>query len=164
MGLGQSLRAVVGQLGGAHTYDDDYNDDAFAVRVAFESGDSDECDAIYRDESFVPPRQAKQRSGRPLAIVRPAGVQFSLVSPQDFDDARQIADRLRAGGPVIVDLQGCGPDLSKRLTDFCSGLAYALEGRLQCIGETVVLLAPHTVELSSEALGGLQERRFFNQV
>jgi len=27
-----------------------------------------------------------------------------------------------------------------------------------------VLLAPHNVELSSEAPGGLHERRFFNQV
>jgi len=27
-----------------------------------------------------------------------------------------------------------------------------------------VLLAPPNVELSSEALGGLRERRFFNQV
>jgi len=35
---------------------------------------------------------------------------------------------------------------------------------MQDVGEKVVLLAPHNVELSSEALGGLQERRFFNQV
>jgi len=96
--------------------------------------------------------------------VRPPRIEFSLVTPQDFDAAQQIADHLRADSPVIVDLQSCGRDLSKRLTDFCSGLTYALEGSLQCIGENVVLLAPHNVELSSEAPGGLHERRFFNQV
>src|SRR5450759_1042306 len=116
MGLAQSLRAVVGQFGGAR---DDY-------------------DAYADDDAFA--------------------------GPVEFEDAQQIADRLRAGTPFIVDLQSCGRDLSKRLTDFCSGLTYALEGSLQYIGEKVVLLAPHNVELSSEAPGGLQERRFFNQV
>jgi len=174
MGLAQSLRAVVGQFGGAHDdYDDYYDDDAFAGPVEFERGDevprrerggSADYDAIYRDESRLRPQQARQGAAKPLALVRPPRIEFSLVTPQDFDDAQQIADRLRADTPVIVDLQSCGRDLSKRLTDFCSGLTYALEGSLQFIGEKVVLLVPHNVELSSEASGGLQERRFFNQV
>lgn len=174
MGLAQSLRAVVGQFSGAHDdYDDYADDDAFAGPVEFESGDeaqrrerggSADYDEIYRDESLRHSSQARERAARPLAIVRPPRIEFSLVTPQDFDDAQQIADRLRAGTPVIVDLQSCGRDLSKRLTDFCSGLTYALEGSLEYIGEKVVLLAPHNVELSSEAPGGLQERRFFNQV
>jgi cell division inhibitor SepF len=174
MGLAQSLRAVVGQFSGAHDdYDAYADDDAFAGPVEFESGDeaqrreragSADYDEIYRDESPLRPQQARGRAARPLALVRPPRIEFSLVTPQDFDAAQQIADHLRADSPVIVDLQSCGRDLSKRLTDFCSGLTYALEGSLQCIGENVVLLAPHNVELSNEPPGGLHERRFFNQV
>jgi cell division inhibitor SepF len=96
--------------------------------------------------------------------VRPQRLEFALITPQDFTAAQLIADRLRAGRPVIVDLQACGPDSSKRLTDFCSGLTYALEGSLQCIGETVIVLLPHGVEVSSDAPGSLPERRFFNRV
>jgi cell division inhibitor SepF len=171
MALGQSLRAVVGQFGGAHG--DYYDDAAFAAPAESARGDeaprrerggSADYDAIYRDESRLRPRQARQRDARPLALVRPSRIEFSLVTPQDFDDAQQIADRLRADGPVIVDMGSCGRELSTRLTDFCSGLTYALECSLQYIGETVVLLVPHNVELSSEAPGGLHERRFFNQV
>jgi len=174
MGLAQSLRAVVGQFGGARDdYDDYYDDDAFSGPVELESGDEarprergggDDYDTIYRDESPLRPQQARLRAARPLALVRPPRIEFSLVTPQDFNDAQQIADRLRADSPVIVDLQSCGRDLSKRLTDFCSGLTYALEGSLQHIGEKVMLLAPPNVELSSEAPGSLHERRFFNQV
>lgn len=173
MGLAQSLRAVVGQFGGARDdYDDYADDDGFAAPAEYERdeaqrrerGGSADYDEIYRDESLRHSPQARERAARPLAIVRPPRIEFSLVTPQDFDDAQQIADRLRAGTPVIVDLQSCGRDLSKRLTDFCSGLTYALEGSLQYIGDKVVLLAPHNVELSSEAPGGLHERRFFNQV
>ena len=174
MGLGRSLRAVVGQFSAA---DDDYDayadDDAFAGPVEFETGDeaqrrgrggSADFDEIYRDEPLRHPQQDRQGAGRPLAIVRPLRIEFSLVAPQDFDDARQIADRLRADSPVIVDLQSCGRDLSERLIDFCSGLTYALGATLEYVGDKVVLLAPHDVELSSAAPGCLRAGRFFNQV
>ena len=175
MGLTQSLRAVVDQFGGARDdYDDyyDYDDEAFAGPAEHERdeapcrerGGNADYDDVYRDE---PPRRspsARERSVRPLALVRPQRLGFSLVAPQDFDAAQQIADRLRADSLVIVDLESCGQDLAKRLTDFCSGLTYALEGSLQHIGEHVMLLAPRNVELSSEALSGLRERRFFNRV
>ena len=154
MGLARSLRALVDQFGGAQDDYDDYDDDAFAGSAEFERG----------DEALGHSPLARERAVTPLAIVRPPRVEFALLTPQDFAAAQQIADRLRAGRPVIVDLQSCAQDLSKRLTDFCSGLAYALEGDLEYIGETVVLLVPHNFELSSDAPGSLRERRFFNQI
>jgi cell division inhibitor SepF len=175
MGLAQSLRTVVDQFGGAQDeYDeyDEYDDEMFEGPAERERGDatprrerggSADYDDIYRDEPLRRSPPATERAVRPLALVRPPRLGFSLVTPQDFDDAQQIADRLRADSLVIVDLQSCGHDLSKRLTDFCSGLTYALEGSLQYIGEQVVLLVPHTVDLSSAILGELHGRRFFNQ-
>lgn len=85
-----------------------------------------------------------------------------LISPIDFDDAQQIADRLKIATPVIIDLGNCGDDLSRRLLDFCSGLTYALEVGLHFLGESVVLLAPQGVELSGGTAGA--SPRFFNQV
>ncbi|MCX6373690.1 MAG: cell division protein SepF [Actinobacteria bacterium] len=173
MGLAQSLRAVVDQLGGAgDDYDDyDYDDDTFAGSAECERHEAPrrerataDYDDIYRDEPLRRSPSMREPSARPLALVRPPRVGFSLVTPRDFDAAQQIADHLRADRLVIVDLESCGPDLSKRLTDFCSGLTYALEGNVEYIGEKVMLLTPPAAEVSSEALGGLQERRFFNQV
>jgi len=183
MGLTQSLRAVVDQFGGARDdYDDydDYDDDASAGPAGYERdeaprrepgeaprrepGAGADYDDIYCDGPLrgSPPMSA--RAARPLALVRPPRLGFALVTPQDFEAAQQIADHLRADSLVIVDMESCGRDLAERLTDFCSGLAYALEGSLQHIGAQVVLLAPHNVDLSSEASGGLRERRFFNRV
>ena len=174
MGLTQSLRAVVDQFGGARDdYDDydDYNDDASAGPAEHERDEAPrrerggaDYDDIYRDEPLRRSPPVRELAARPLALVRAPRLGFSRVTPQDFEAAQQIADHLRADSLVIVDLEGCGRDLSTRLTDFCSGLAYALEGSLEHIGEKVVLLAPHNVDLSSEASGGLRERRFFNQV
>lgn len=174
MGLAQSLRAVVDQLGGAGDVydDDDYDDDTFAGSAEYERheaprrgrGRSADYDEIYRDEPLRRSASMREPSARPLALVRPLRVRFSLVTPGDFDAAQQIADHLRADRLVIVDLESCGPELAKRLTDFCSGLTYALEANVEYIGEKVMLLTPHAAEVSSDALGGLRERRFFNQV
>jgi len=145
MSLSGSLRAAVAQFGGARDDYDEYDDD-------YETGDYES-----------PARSASGRDERPLALVRPRRVKFALVEPQDFDDAQQIADHVRAGDPVIVDLQGCDARLRNRLTDFFSGLAYAVDGSVESVGEQVMLLAPPAVELSSGADGEPHRRRFLNQ-
>jgi cell division inhibitor SepF len=143
MSLSASLRAAVAQFGGAR--DDDYDDD-------YETG-----------EYESPPSSASARDARPLALIQPRHVRFALVAPRDFDDAQQIADHVRAGDPVLVDLQACDAELRKRLTDFFSGLAYAVDGSVESVGDQVVLLAPPAVELSSGAAGEPHRRRFLNQ-
>ena len=145
MSLSGSLRAAVAQFGGARDDYDEFDDD-------YETGDYES-----------PARSASGRDDRPLALVRPRRVKFALVAPQDFDDAQRIADHVRAGDPVIVDLQGCDDQLRKRLTDFFSGLAYAVDGGVESVGEQVVLLAPPAVELSSGAGGEPHRRGFLNQ-
>ena len=144
MSLSRSLRAVAGQFGVSRE-DYDYDD--------------------YYDEDDAGPEEAyRDHEARPLAVVRPPHVRFLLVAPTDFDDAQGIADALRSGSPVILDLHACGPDLCKRLVDFCSGLTYALEGSVQQLGEHAMLIAPEGVELDSDDPVGLSERRFLNQV
>ena len=83
--------------------------------------------------------------------MRPGNAQFCLLAPQQFNDAQQIADRFRAGAAVICNLQGCETTLAGRLADFCSGLAYALDGRLERLDDRILLLAPGTIALSHQA-------------
>ena len=101
---------------------------------------------------------------RPLELVRRPRFAFEVVAaPEGFEVAQTIADRLRDGSPVLVDLRGCDAQLSGRLTDFCSGLVYALEGTLQHIGEEVILLAPSHVDLSGDEASAVREPGFYNR-
>jgi len=170
MGLAESLRAAVGHIGGAYDYDE-YDDAAFDGPPECPSDEEPrrarggtDFDEIYRDTSSQYSPRRREWDAPPLALVRPPRLEFALVAPGDFDDAQKIADGLRAGNPVIVDLTDCARDLSIRMIDFCSGLTYAIEGSLQYVGEAVVLLMPHTLELSSEAPGQIREARFLNQI
>jgi cell division inhibitor SepF len=116
-----------------------------------------------------------ERGGGQTAVLRPrpravqaapgdAAVRVHLVIPRSFNDAQQIADKFKEGTPVILNLQGSDPDLSKRLIDFASGLTYALDGGMQRVADKVFLLTPRNVEVSAEERARLLERGgFFNQ-
>ena len=77
--------------------------------------------------------------------------------PMQFGDARQIADRLMANQPVIVNLQVADRELMRRMIDFCSGVAYALSGKMERVADKVFLVTPSNVKVSAEERQRLQE-------
>ena len=97
------------------------------------------------------------------AVPSSASLQVHLVVPRSFNDAQQTADKFKDGIPVILNLQTCEQDLSKRLIDFASGLTYALDGGMQRVADKVFLLTPRNVEVSAEERARLLERGFFNK-
>ena len=116
----------------------------------------------WPSEEATPVRRERPSRLRSVTAASPAKVH--LVVPRTFNDAKQIADRLKAQMPVILNLQGAENDLSKRLIDFASGLTYALDGSMQRVADRVFLLTPRDVELSAEERARAIERGgFFNQ-
>jgi cell division inhibitor SepF len=111
------------------------------------------------------PAPARPRPVRHMeAVPNPNAVRVHLVLPRSFNDAQQIADKFKHGIPVILNLQGADPELSKRLIDFASGLTYALDGGMQRVADKVFLLTPRNVEVSAEQRAQLLERGgFYNQ-
>jgi cell division inhibitor SepF len=118
-------------------------------------------DDAQRTAVLRPPGGGSRRA--PLEAVASASVKVHLVVPRSFNDAQSIADKFKDAVPVILNLQGTDPELSKRLIDFSSGLTYALNGGMQRIADKVFLLTPRNVEVSAEERARLIERGFFNQ-
>lgn len=115
-------------------------------------------DDIFADEAprgRAPVMRAVENRSQPAEV--------HLVVPKSFNDAQQIADRFKAGVPVILNLQGAETDLAKRLIDFSSGLTYALDGGMQRVADKVFMLTPRNVEVSAEERARLLEKGFFNQ-
>jgi cell division inhibitor SepF len=81
-----------------------------------------------------------------------------LLVPRSFNDAQSLADRFKAGIPVILNLQATDAELSKRLMDFASGLTYALGGGMQRVADKVFLLTPLNVQVSAEERARILDR------
>ena len=109
------------------------------------------------------PRGAR-RTASVTAMPSLQSPRFHLVSPTAFNDAQEIGDKFREGFSVIMNLQAAEPELSRRLVDFASGLAYGLGGSMQPAAERVFLITPAGVAVSAEERRRfLEDRGFFNQ-
>jgi cell division inhibitor SepF len=52
------------------------------------------------------------------------------IRPMTYADAEQVAQELRRGSVVVLDLRPTRPELAKRILDFSFGVASALEGQV----------------------------------
>jgi cell division inhibitor SepF len=76
---------------------------------------------------------------------------IETVTPQAYSEAGQIADLLREGVPVIVNVSLLSDAETRRLVDFMAGLKAGLMGESKRVAETVYLLAPNGVEIDPDA-------------
>ena len=102
-------------------------------------------------------RQPDPRVGfvKPVPAEKP---KLHLSQPHRFSDVQEIGDRFKERQLVLVDLSNLPKDLSRRVIDFCSGVTYSLEGRIEKLSEVVLLLSPGNVELSAQDKDRLMER------
>jgi cell division inhibitor SepF len=159
------MHRVKVMLGLADEYDDEYDDE---YAPADESDDDDDATGSraytspYGAEPLSVRRISREpdleraRDAAPLRAVPSSGDQASApqvkihtVEPRSFSEAQSIADKFKAGQPVIMNLTETDSDLSKRLLDFASGLTYALDGGLQKVSDRVFMLTPRNVDLST---------------
>ena len=113
-----------------------------------------------RDDTDAPSVVGGPRPSAVRPIPMPA-TRVHVMDPKGFNDAQEVGDRLKAGQPVILNLQGVERDLQRRMIDFSSGLAYALNGTMSKAAEQVFLLTPSNVEVSEEEKERLQARGLY---
>ncbi|HZJ27895.1 MAG TPA: cell division protein SepF [Acidimicrobiia bacterium] len=106
------------------------------------------------------PREDPPRVGA-IRAVPATSARVHVVEPEGFNDAQDVGDRLKDRQPVILNLQGLGRDLQRRLIDFSSGLAYAVGGSMSRVADQVFLLTPTDVEVSDEEKERLQARGLY---
>ncbi|MEW6060108.1 MAG: cell division protein SepF [Actinomycetota bacterium] len=83
--------------------------------------------------------------------------------PRRFNEAREVADRFKAGIPVIMNLQSTDDTIARRLVDFASGLVYGLDGKIEMVANRVYLLTPANMEVSAEDRERIAGGDFYNQ-
>ncbi len=114
---------------------------------------------LTRDEIGSTPGIVTSRTSvvRPVPSDSGQGARVHVVAPTEFTDGKTIADKLVGSQPVIVNLQLADRDLMRRIIDFCSGVAYAIGGKMERVADKVFLVTPQNVRVSAEERQRLQE-------
>jgi cell division inhibitor SepF len=88
---------------------------------------------------------------------------ITTVHPKTYNEARQIGERFREGGAVIMNLTELSDADAKRLVDFAAGLIFGLRGSIERVTNKVFLLSPRDVDVTAEDKARIREGGFFNQ-
>ena len=83
-------------------------------------------------------------------VVNTNKIQLILVRPESFNDAPTIAANMRAKKAVVLNLEGVEKNLARRVVDFLSGCAYALDGKVKKIAQSTYLFCPNSMEVAGD--------------
>lgn len=105
------------------------------------------------------PVRPQKREGRVVNLngTGSAGqMKVVLIKPERFETAAEIADHLREKHAIVMNLETTGKDVSRRLIDFLSGVAYAQDGKIKKIASNTYIITPYNVDLSGDLVDELE--------
>jgi len=91
----------------------------------------------------------KQRPQRPQRAMNFGSkeAQVILFSPKTFDEAGEIVNHINANHSVVMTLEGIPTDTARRLLDFISGIAFALQGKITPVSAKTYFVTPQNVDI-----------------
>lgn len=138
---------------GINDDDDDYyeQEDVFPVRS------NDLADEDYQHQPETPGK----RNNKVVNINATTQLKVAILKPERFDDASTVADHLNAKRTVVLNLESTNKDVSRRLVDFLSGVAYANNGQIKRIANSTFIITPYNVDIMGDLLGELESNGVF---
>ena len=79
-------------------------------------------------------------------------LQVVLVKPDRFDEVTTIADHLNEGKTVVLNLEDSQREISRRIVDFLSGVAYANNGNMRKVAKNTFIIVARGVDVMGELL------------
>ena len=136
-------------------YDDADFDTGFIEPELTDAEVEEEVEAVNEPEVAEAPRTKNAFAGTEIGAA--ASLELKVVRPEQFEDSCDIADHLLAGRTVVLNMDFINKDVTRRLIDFLSGVAYSIHGRFQRVATGTYIITPRNVEVS-EAVKGEETR------
>ena len=117
--------------------------------------------SAYNDQEDVNEEQVPPRRNKVVNINATTQLQVVLVKPERFDDASAVADHLNAKRTVVLNLESTNKEVSRRLVDFLSGVAYANNGQIKRVANSTFIITPYNVDIMGDILDELENNGVF---
>ena len=77
-------------------------------------------------------------------------VKMVITQPTSFDQSEEICNYLKERKSIIINLEYVNKDVARRIIDFLSGASHALNGHIQKVSNSILLLAPVNYDIESD--------------
>ena len=140
-----------------HPYAED--EDLFEEDDGFKPAKAPKKDFSFEtDTDFSAPAPTERRRGnsKVLNINSTTQLQVILARPERLEQAAELADHLRERRAVVMNMEAADRDLTRRIVDFISGCAYALDGSVRKIAAGTFLATPCNVDIVGDLIDELE--------
>lgn len=144
-----------GLMGEGDEYEDQYIDDGPQM-VNNNSGVG-----IGMDGETEEPAEGTSKKNKVVNIHATTQLKVVLVKPERFEDASTIADHLNNKRTVVLNLESTNKEVSRRLVDFLSGVAYANNGQIKRVANSTFIITPYNVDIMGDLLDELENNGAF---
>jgi len=105
--------------------------------------------------SSAPGRPLRPKEGKVVSLGS-SNMQVVVLKPERFETAAEIVDHLREKRAVLINLETTPKDVTRRLVDFLSGAAYALDGKVKKVAANTYIITPPSVNLMGDLMDELE--------
>ena len=145
-----------GLMGEGDEYEDQYIDDGPQMVNNNNSGVG-----IGMDEETEEPAEGTSKKNKVVNIHATTQLKVVLVKPERFEDASTIADHLNNKRTVVLNLESTNKEVSRRLVDFLSGVAYANEGKIKKVAISTYIITPYNVDSLGDLIDELENNGMY---
>ena len=114
----------------------------------------EEVEELENEEEIVEDDEERKLWGRKnnkvVSMPQPQQVKMVISQPTTFEQAANICDLLKEKKSVIINLEYVNKDVARRIIDVVSGAVHALDGHMQKISNSIVLIAPFNYDIANE--------------
>lgn len=110
---------------------------------------------VSREEQNLrtPSKKSSGASNKVVNIHTTAQLQVVLFKPERFgEETRAVADELLKTHTVVLNLEETSKEVSRRIIDFLSGVAYANSGKIKRVATSTFIITPYNVDLTGDEL------------
>lgn len=123
-------------------FDEEYNE------VTEEGYDSDEEE---EDEEVSDSEEFDGNQGRVIQFHgKEEGESVKVIRAQTFNEAQIVAEFLKEGKTIVVNLEGIEIGKAQRIIDFIGGASFAVDGSLKAISNNIFIVAPGNIEVTGD--------------
>ena len=150
MSMLDSLRSKLGIDPDADSYVDDTEENVFPGGQGAAAA-----------QEYTQQQEIKQHSNKVVNINATTQLQVVLVKPERFDNVSEIAEHLRERRAVVLNLESTNKDVARRLVDFLSGCAYALDGKIKKVAISTYIITPLNVDIVGDLVEELENNGMY---
>ena len=103
-------------------------------------------------QTFSRPQTA-QRAATGVNLGASTGnIELKVVRPERFENVTQVAEHLLNKRTVVLNLEATSKEVSRRILDFLTGVAYSINGQMKKVANNTYVITPSNVDVSGDPI------------